>query len=174
VRAIGGEKQAELSLAPIYRDRGSRGPPVRNRKRRRPYPFTGAAIALFVVVAGFWPTVLLDEPLASAGDPTASIPPPSAAPREGGAAPRSSDAAPAQLGNLATGLGALGREAEVAPLLAGAELDLKADRLVLPDVGRGRRGMKPRGGLSRRARLPRPAIGAACKVAQRAGFPQGA
>ncbi|MGH8478291.1 MAG: protein kinase domain-containing protein [Gammaproteobacteria bacterium] len=128
VRASGGEDQARLPLAPIYRDRGAPGPP--RRKRRRPYPLTGVILAL--VVAGYWPTALWDEPSAPERDPTASTPPPSAAPRESRAGPRGSDAAPAQSGNLVTGPGAPGREAEVAALLAGAELDLKADRLVLP------------------------------------------
>ncbi|MDQ3583297.1 MAG: hypothetical protein M3495_17565, partial [Pseudomonadota bacterium] len=132
VRAIGGENQAELPLAPIYRDRGSRGPPGRNRKRRRPHPLTAVVTALFVVVAGYWPTVLLDEASAPEGDPIASTPQPSSAPSEGGAGWRSSDAVPAHPGNRVTGVGALAREAEAAALLAGAELDLKADRLVLP------------------------------------------
>ncbi|MGQ0593380.1 MAG: protein kinase domain-containing protein [Gammaproteobacteria bacterium] len=130
VRAACGKDQAQLPLAPIYRDRGGPGPP--RRKRRRPYPLTGVILAIVVGVAGYWPTVLWDEPPAPEGDPTASTPAPSAAPRESRAGPRSSDAAPARPGNLVTGPDALGREAEAADLLAAAEIDLKADRLVLP------------------------------------------
>ncbi|MGH8566470.1 MAG: protein kinase domain-containing protein [Gammaproteobacteria bacterium] len=131
VRAARAENQAKPPVSPIYRDRGSRGPPGRNRKRWRLDPSTGVVIAL--VVAGYWPTVLWDEPSAPKGDPTAWTPAPSAAPRESRAGPRSSDAAPAQPDNLITdqavraaaGSEAVARERET---LRGRRLEAERER----------------------------------------------